>query len=71
MAGTPVFNTHPISYAVKDAAACIGVSPALLERVIARGDLNVQWLDGKRVIRTNELMAYVDSLPYAKEGAQS
>ena len=63
------FNTHPIAYAVKDAAVCIGVSPALLERVIARGDLNVQWIDGKRVIRTKELDAYVDSLPYAKEGA--
>lgn len=63
------FNTHPIAYAVKDAAVCIGISPALLERVIARGDLNVQWIDGKRVIRTKELTAYVDSLPYAKEGA--
>lgn len=63
------FNTHPIAYAVKDAAVCIGVSPALLERVIARGDINVQWVDGKRVVKTTELIAYVDSLPYAKEGA--
>lgn len=64
-------SAHPIAYAVKDAATAIGISPALLERVIARGDLNVQWIDGKRVIDTEELIAYVKSLPYAKEGATS
>lgn len=66
-----VFHAHPFSYSVKDAAVAMGISSSLLERIIAQGDINVQWIEGKRVIDTDEIRAYVKSRPFAKEGAAS
>ena len=60
---------QPVAYAVKDAAEAIGISPALLEQVIARGDINPRWINSKRVIPAAELQAYIEALPYDRETA--
>ncbi|TFC59466.1 MULTISPECIES: helix-turn-helix domain-containing protein [unclassified Cryobacterium] len=56
-------NPQPLAYAVKDAAAAVGISPAKLEELIRRDDLFVRWVDGKRVITATELTAWLESLP--------
>jgi len=62
---------QPLAYSVKDAAAATGISPALLEQLIARGDVNPRWVNAKRVIPTEELQAWIDSLPYDRPGVTS
>lgn len=54
----------PLVYSKPDAAAALGISVRTLNRVIAAGDLNVQFIGHKRVIAATELESYVDSLPY-------
>lgn len=58
----------PLAYSKADAATAIGVSVKTLERIIKRGDLNVQFIGHKRVITATELESYVDSLPYGLPG---
>lgn len=59
-------RSQPLAYAVKDAAEAVGISPAKLEEIIKRGDVIVRWIDGKRVLTTKELLAWLDSLPLDK-----
>lgn len=62
---------QPKAYAVKDAAEAIGISAALLEQIISRGDINVRWINSKRVIPAGELDAYLEALPYDRPGVAS
>jgi hypothetical protein len=55
-----------LAYVVKDAAEAVGISPAKLEELIRRGDLNARWVDGKRILTAKELLAWLDSLPVDK-----
>ena len=58
----------PLAYSMDHAAAAVGVSVRSLYRIIEAGDLNVQFVNSKRVIAADELRAYVKSLPYALPG---
>lgn len=62
---------QPLAYSVKDAAAAAGISPSLLEQLIARGDLHPRWVNSKRVIPATELQAWIDNLPYDRAGVAS
>lgn len=59
-------RSQPLAYSVKDAAQAVGISPAKLEQIIARGDINPRWVDGKRIIAHGELLAWIDTLPFEK-----
>ena len=57
----------PIAYRVDDAAAVIGVSDGKVWRLIREGRLPARKLDGSTIIRHEDLVAFIDGLPPARE----
>lgn len=58
-----------ISYSVKSAAAATGVSEALISQALKSGELQERYWNTKKIIRHEDLKAFVDSLPTEKVGA--
>lgn len=55
-----------ISYSVKSAAANTGVSEALISQAINAGELQERYWNSKKIIRHEDLKAFVDNLPTVK-----
>lgn len=60
-----------LAYTIKEAAAATGLSPSFLDAATRRGDLKARrtkqnedgTVTGRKLIRTEDLIAFVDSLP--------
>ncbi|MGI3903065.1 MAG: SWIB/MDM2 domain-containing protein [Janthinobacterium lividum] len=57
----------PLAYRVDDAAAVIGVSDGKVWRLIREGRLPARKLDGSTIIRQEDLIAFINDLPLARE----
>ena len=64
-------RSTPLSYRVDDAAALIGVSHSKVWTLIGEGRLPARKLDGSTIIRHEDLVAFIDGLPLARELAET
>lgn len=61
----------PLAYRIDDAAAVIGVSDGKVWRLIREGRLPARKLDGSTIIRHEDLVAFIDGLPPARESVET
>jgi hypothetical protein len=66
MSKPPVNAPAPIAYDIAGAAAAVGLSTDSIREALRNGDLTARWYKSKRLIGSDELAAYFNSLPVDK-----
>lgn len=56
-------NPDKIAFSIRSAALAVDVSTKSIQRAIARGDLQAKDHGGRRLIKREALVAWVDGLP--------